>query len=318
MDPVRHDFMKIVFLSSGQGFLVYPEGERLHADKGNLLVIPPDCEHCLEDGPNTPTNLYVLSIRPEVFEVAALDPALLPAGVLRLTPQEVGKTEKTVRRLLFEQSLGGPQAGARVVSLTLRLLTELIGLNESSAPNRMRENAGSPAAESNRAHPAGSTTSIARMRAYVQDLDQHFFEATNLNDAAARLGISRRRFTQLFRQVTGSSWLAHIRRLRIAHARRLLVQTTRTVLSIAFECGFEDLSTFYRAFNLPLHQLKSIESLSFFGISRPRSRAPSQPETGKPLPKSPKSKTNPRLQKKRGNVFNISVTMCMGASMNEA
>ena len=86
------------------------------------------------------------------------------------------------------------------------------------------------------------------MRAYVQDLDQHFFEATNLDDAAARLEISRRRFTQLFRQVTGSSWLAHIRRLRIAHARRLLVQTTRTVLSIAFECGFEDLSTFYRAF----------------------------------------------------------------------
>jgi AraC family L-rhamnose operon regulatory protein RhaS len=248
MDPVRHDFLKIVFLGSGKGFLVYSEGERIPAHQGDLLVIPAGCEHKLEDGPNTPTNLYVLSIRPEVFEVAALDPALLPAGVLQLTPQEVGKTEKTVRRLLFEQSLGGPQAGARVVSLTLRLLTELIGLNEASASNRMDAGPGSHAAESDRARPSGTQSSIARMRAYVQDLDQHFFEATNLNDAAARLGISRRRFTQLFRQVTGSSWLAHIRRLRIAHARRLLVQTTRTVLSIAFECGFEDLSTFYRAF----------------------------------------------------------------------
>ena len=248
MDPVRHEFLKIVFLGSGKGFLIYSDGERIPAHQGDLLIIPADCEHRLEDGPNTPTNLYVLSIRPEVFEVAALDPALLPAGVLRLTPQEVGKTEKTVRRLLFEQSLGGPQAGARVVSLTLRLLTELIGLTEVSASNRMDEGPGFPAAASDRARPSGTQSSIARMRAYVQDLDQHFFEATNLNDAAARLGISRRRFTQLFRQVTGSSWLAHIRRLRIAHARRLLVQTTRTVLSIAFECGFEDLSTFYRAF----------------------------------------------------------------------
>jgi len=248
MDPVRHDFLKIVFLGSGKGFLVYSEGERLPAHQGNLLVIPPHCEHKLEDGPHTPTNLYVLSIRPKVLEVAALDPALLPTGVLELTPEEVSKTEKTVRRLLFEQSLGGPQAGARVVSLTLRLLAELIGLNESSAPTRMSEGANSPGAGSDRARPSGFTTSIARMRSYVQDLDQHFFEATNLNDAAARLGISRRRFTQLFRQVTGSSWLAHVRRLRIAHARRLLVQTTRTVLSIAFECGFEDLSTFYRAF----------------------------------------------------------------------
>jgi AraC-like DNA-binding protein len=248
MDPVRHDFLKIVFLSSGQGFLVYPKGERLHADKGNLLVIPPDCEHCLEDGPNTPTNLYVLSIRREVFEVAALDPALLPDGVLQLTAQEVVNTEKAVRRLLFEQSLEGPQAGARVVSMTLRLLTQLIDLNNEPAYGRMDGNTVPHATRSDPSQPARTPSSIARMRAYVQDLDQHFFEATNLDDAAARLGISRRRFTQLFRQVTGSSWLAHIRRLRIAHARRLLVQTTRTVLSIAFECGFEDLSTFYRAF----------------------------------------------------------------------
>ena len=248
MDPVRHDFMKIVFLSSGQGFLVYPEGERLHADKGNLLVIPPDCEHCLEDGPNTPTNLYVLSIRREVFEVAALDPTLLPFGVLQLTAQEVGNTEKAVRRLLFEQSLGGPQAGARVVSMTLRLLTQLIGMNNAHDSGLMDGDTSLPATGSDRSRASRTPSSIARMRAYVQDLDQHFFEATNLDDAAARLEISRRRFTQLFRQVTGSSWLAHIRRLRIAHARRLLVQTTRTVLSIAFECGFEDLSTFYRAF----------------------------------------------------------------------
>ena len=248
MDPVRHDFLKIVFLSSGQGFLVYPDGERLPAQEGNLLVIPPDCEHCLEDSPHTPTNLYVLSIRRRVFEVAALDPALLPLGVLRLSPQQVGKIEKTIRRLLFEQSLREPQAGARVVSLTLRLLTELVDRNETADTDRVDEATGLPKAEYDRTRASTHPTSIARMRAYVQDLDQHFFEATNLDDAAARLGISRRRFTQLFRQVIGSSWLAHIRRLRIAHARRLLVQTTRTVLSIAFECGFEDLSTFYRAF----------------------------------------------------------------------
>ena len=36
--------------------------------------------------------------------------------------------------------------------------------------------------------------------------------------------------------------------LRVEHARRLLQQTHRTIASIAFECGFEDLSTFYRAF----------------------------------------------------------------------
>ena len=39
-----------------------------------------------------------------------------------------------------------------------------------------------------------------------------------------------------------------MRQLRIDHAKKLLESTSRTVLSVAFECGFEDLSTFYRAF----------------------------------------------------------------------
>ena len=71
---------------------------------------------------------------------------------------------------------------------------------------------------------------------------------SNLDAAASSLGLSRRRFTQLFREITGTSWLAHVRGLRIDHAKKLLESTDRTVLSVAFECGFEDLSTFYRAF----------------------------------------------------------------------
>ena len=86
------------------------------------------------------------------------------------------------------------------------------------------------------------------MKGYVEDLSENFFEATNLDAAASALGLSRRRFTQLFREVAGTSWLAHVRKLRIDHAKKLLENTNRTVLSVAFECGFEDLSTFYRAF----------------------------------------------------------------------
>jgi AraC family L-rhamnose operon regulatory protein RhaS len=65
--------------------------------------------------------------------------------------------------------------------------------------------------------------------------------------------LSRRRFTQLFRQITGESWLEHLQRQRLAHARRLLRETRRSVASIGYECGFEDLTTFYRAFKAVEH-----------------------------------------------------------------
>jgi AraC family L-rhamnose operon regulatory protein RhaS len=172
-----------------------------------------------------------------VLDVAALDPGRVPAGRLELDPALAGKVEGAVRRMLFEQTLDQPQSGAVVVSLALRMVAELMRIDERADAKVQ----GYVPAE-------GRGDSAARVRCYIEDLEDHFFEASNLDAAAAGLGLSRRRFTQLFREVTGASWLTYLRRLRVGHARRLLDQTSRTVLSIAFECGFEDLSTFYRAF----------------------------------------------------------------------
>ena len=104
--------------------------------------------------------------------------------------------------------------------------------------------------------PAAQETSAAelpdkgfeRVQAYVDGLASRFFEETTIDNAAKSLSLSRRRFTQLFREVTKTTWLAHLRKLRIEHARQILRDTRRTVNSVAFECGFDDLSTFYRAF----------------------------------------------------------------------
>ncbi len=62
------------------------------------------------------------------------------------------------------------------------------------------------------------------------------------------LGMSRRRFTHLFRQVARSSWSSYLTRLRIDYACQLLRETSRSIIATAFECGYEDLSSFYRAF----------------------------------------------------------------------
>jgi len=47
------------------------------------------------------------------------------------------------------------------------------------------------------------------------------FEERQIDGAAARLGLSRRRFTTLFREVAGDTWFNAVRALRLAHARRL-------------------------------------------------------------------------------------------------
>ena len=61
--------------------------------------------------------------------------------------------------------------------------------------------------------------------------------------------MSRRKFTNDFRDKTGKTWLAYLNVRRIEHAKTLLRDTESKVTSIAFQSGFEELSTFYRTFN---------------------------------------------------------------------
>lgn len=236
MDTTRHEFLKLVFVLQGEGALARTDGTRVPCRAGDLLAVPIGQEHHLEDVEGKPMSLHVVSIQRQVLDVAALNPSWIPAGRVNLDKAGRERAETVIRRLLFEQTLDQPVAGAKVVSMALRLLAEV-------ARAGARQESGA------RTRPVEVTvTSSARVHAYVEELSDHFFEATNLDRAARSLDLSRRRFTQLFREETGMSWLNYVRRLRVEHAKRLLAETERTVLSIAFECGFEDLSTFYRAF----------------------------------------------------------------------
>jgi len=239
MDRAQHDFLKVIFVLQGRGALVDASG-RAECHAGQALVVARGSSHQLEDRAGTPMSLYVVSIEPQVLRVACLDEALLPTGVVDLAPGEAERVERGMRRLLFEQTLDLPTTGPSMVSQALRLLIELARIDPNAERPATRQ-------RTNRVAPRDGD-STARMEAYVSELGQHFFEATSLDAGASALGLSRRRFTQLFREVAGTSWLSHVRRLRIEHAQRLLRTTPRTVLSVAFECGFDDLSTFYRTF----------------------------------------------------------------------
>lgn len=238
MPSVAHDFMKFIFVHEGRGYLEVG-GEQKPCAPGNAIVVPIGLEHRIVDSADAPLSLYVVSIQHQILEATCFAEGTLPAGVLELSEHAAQKVERSMRRLLFEQTLDLPTTGAQTVALTLRLIVDvariLAGPEDAAAPAPIPQ-------------VALGSDSVTRMKSYVEDLSENFFEATNLDAAASALGLSRRRFTQLFREVAGTSWLAHVRRLRIDHAKKLLENTNRTVLSVAFECGFEDLSTFYRAF----------------------------------------------------------------------
>jgi AraC-like DNA-binding protein len=65
---------------------------------------------------------------------------------------------------------------------------------------------------------------------------------------ARRAGLSPFHFLRTFERVVGVTPHQYVRRTRLRHAAIRLVTQGATVLDIALECGFGDVSNFNRAF----------------------------------------------------------------------
>jgi AraC family L-rhamnose operon regulatory protein RhaS len=235
MAAQSHKFLEVFYVLGGAGAF-HIDGTVHPCHRNDVVVVPMDRVHRIEDEPAAPLSLYGICVAPQVWrdEPAVLDQ--VPAGRLSISTLLAAQVRADLRRLLFEQTLARPGSRVQILGLTLQLLAVLARSNPGATPVRP-----------SRAGDAASGHRLAVER-YVAELPHRFFEATDLDHAAAGLGMSRRRFTHLFRLVTGTSWSAYLTRLRMDYACQLLRETSRSIIATAFECGYEDLSSFYRAF----------------------------------------------------------------------
>jgi AraC family L-rhamnose operon regulatory protein RhaS len=231
MATSRHNFLEMFYVLAGEGTFLVAEN-RYAAASGDVVIVPPGAVHQIEDRPGQPLTLYGICVVAAVWHDEPVP--TLPAGLLPLNELLRSRVRADLRQMLFEQTLAWPGHGAIITGLALQLLGLLV--RGCSTPDRPATIAGQAAAHR------------AVVQQYVTELTHRFFEPTDLDQTAIALGMSRRRFTQLFRALTGTSWHAYLTRLRIDYACQLLQQTPRGIAAIAFECGYEDLSSFYRAF----------------------------------------------------------------------
>lgn len=211
------------------GGRTYPVGS------DTLFHIAPGVPHRQRDLPGEPVTLYAIHYRPELLR-PELNRELAAAGMLPLDLHAAGleparRTRALLQEMMFEQE-------ARRFGWEALLIARLTDLAVLSV--RGFRGGGFRSARNDE--------SAARVARYAARLENEFYAAVSLDDAARSVGLGRRRFTELFREVTGESWRRHIHRLRMDYAGKLLASTERSVTAIAFECGFEELSHFHHSF----------------------------------------------------------------------
>lgn len=96
-----------------------------------------------------------------------------------------------------------------------------------------------------------------RLKAALITMERHIERVIPIPELAASAGMSRRQLERLFMHQLGLSPAVAYRKIRLARAKRLLVQSKAPLIEIALETGFESASHFSRLFRQTYGQTPS-------------------------------------------------------------
>ncbi len=223
-------FHKIIYVLHGRADYAEPGGKPIPVPAGSVLCVRGGTRHRIAD--TEPPTLLLLCFSPPFLardaKLEALWNALAGrhAAILRPGRPWGHRFESLWRAGIVEQAgaLLGRETAIRAVADNI--LVSLARLPMATTADQARR----------------------RVEAVARLMAETFFEPWNLEEACARAGMSRRHFSNLFREITGRSFLEKLTELRLVHAANLLRDGQHSVLGAAFSSGYGDLSHFYRLF----------------------------------------------------------------------
>ncbi len=97
--------------------------------------------------------------------------------------------------------------------------------------------------------------SMKRLEQAIYYINSHYMDELTLEEGAALAYMSPNYFSNYFKSVTGKGFSEYVTRLRLKRVRELYLTTDRSVSSIAMECGFRNMSNFYRQYKKYIGEL---------------------------------------------------------------
>ncbi len=90
-----------------------------------------------------------------------------------------------------------------------------------------------------------NSTRIEKIYNYAKE---NYTKKLKLEDAAALVNMSVVSFSRLIKQRTGKSFVDFVNEIRLGSATRMLIETSKSVWEVGYECGFNNISNFNRIF----------------------------------------------------------------------
>jgi AraC-like DNA-binding protein len=82
----------------------------------------------------------------------------------------------------------------------------------------------------------------------VRHIDENFMNPINLTQLSASLFTNKYHLCHLFKQKTGLTVMEYVQYRRVIEAQKLLKNTGKDIITVYYECGFNNVQHFYRVF----------------------------------------------------------------------
>lgn len=253
-----HDEMEFVYIKKGRG-LVSVDFAPFEVEAGDIIIICPGQLHTIEQLPHASMEyeniIFPLTLlgsrQPDACWEQYLSPVLrrqasLPA---RLTPaqscyrnvaacidaiDEIRRTfpggyELLIKGKLFELFFHLYAGNAVLAS----------GVYGGSGPNG---GTGFSGISENR------QKSLDKTRLILKIVEEHYSEKLSIKEMAEACGFSQSHFMKFFKNTIGLPFTAYLNDYRLTMASRLLLSSEDSILTIAGDTGFDNLSYFNRVF----------------------------------------------------------------------
>ncbi|WP_440857138.1 AraC family transcriptional regulator [Staphylococcus shinii] len=245
----KHDFIELTYAYKGELTQII-NGEKVYMREGDLTILDMNIVHEIEP---VSKNSLVLNILMKTdyfndqlltrlsqnnlfseFIISALYRTSLKGKYLYFSPGENQKIKTYIESIIWETKY--PQLGTQelINCNTIMLFTELLRTikDESSTTYKTKN--------------LKSNTAVS-VFTLIQFISENFMEI-NLEQTAAHFHIHPRYLTRLLKKYSGRGFIETIQEFRLERAVLLLKNTQLNISTIAEECGFSNINSFYKLF----------------------------------------------------------------------
>ena len=227
-----HYHPSIIYVVSGKGRVLFDE-KQYNLSPNTVIPLEKNRTHELVDQPHKAMTVFSLYFDNAGMNKYIIDYLFSDSEPFLLPFYYAEQVKRNLRQMLYEQSHKPPG-----YKLGIRQCTELTILQLYRAKLQRAK----------QSMPPTDRNSLQRVQAALDYITENCHEQYTLSDGAKMGNVSQRQFTNLCRKLSGKSFIQFLNTYRCRRAKELLENTELSVSAIAFEIGFEELSSFYRAF----------------------------------------------------------------------